>query len=184
MSKLQEQVRKLEERVSRLETMMTASARVDNTEAASGNLEETDFGDLMLTPLEQLMEQDGAKTGVLFAGVIKGEQSWANFHTSKTIEEEQISYSEIAELTVPFSSPQRVAILHVLADGNLTSSQLEERSGLTGGQLYHHLKELKNANLVTQDGRGEYRLTKLGLMEFMAFSLMARTRRHYLKRFN
>lgn len=186
MKDLQERVKMLEERIQKLEAMLTTQAEVsEKGEVSSRDFEKKDFGDLMLTPLEQLMEQDEAKAGVLFAGIIKGEISWAwaDIHTSATIEKERVDYAEIAELTALFSSPQRVAILHALTGGSLTSSELEERSALTGGQLYHHLKELKAANLVAQDGRGKYRLTRLGLMGFMAFSLMARTRKQYLKRF-
>lgn len=96
---------------------------------------------------------------------------------------EGVGDADLCEFVVPFSSPQRVAILNALAGEDvLPTHALSEKTGLVGGQLYHHLKELLRAGLVTAAGRGAYALTEGGLSSFLTLSLLSRERRTWLGR--
>lgn len=140
-----------------------------------------DGSEVLLAPLRDQLERDGAQLGVVLAGIMHSDgeqQSWVSIRTGS---DHEVIPEEVAELTVPFSSPQRVALMTALFGGSLTTSELEDATGQTGGQMYHHLRELKHASLVKQDARGEYRLTRLGLIEYLALDLVASTRRNALK---
>lgn len=55
------------------------------------------------------------------------------------------------------ANPHRVIILRLLCEGPRTALQLQESLEMGSvGQLYHHLKELGTAGLITQRGRGTY----------------------------
>ena len=50
-----------------------------------------------------------------------------------------------------FTNPRRIAILKVLAFDDLTASEIAQKTGLIGGQLYHHLANLENAGLIAKE---------------------------------
>jgi len=90
---------------------------------------------------------------------------------------EDIAGAEVAAFASPFASPQRVAIMNVLARrGDLAAHDLAEATGLAGGQFYHHLKELVRAGLVGSDTRGCYRLTERGSSALYAMAVLCRER--------
>jgi len=47
-----------------------------------------------------------------------------------------------------FTNPRRIAILKVLVKGEMTASEISQRTGLQSGQLYHHLSILESAGLI------------------------------------
>jgi len=47
-----------------------------------------------------------------------------------------------------FSNPRRINIIKNLITAPLTASEITQKTGLVGGQLYHHLGILENANLI------------------------------------
>jgi len=47
-----------------------------------------------------------------------------------------------------YTNPRRIAILKVLVKGEMTASDISQRTGLQGGQLYHHLSILESAKLI------------------------------------
>lgn len=47
-----------------------------------------------------------------------------------------------------FSNPRRITIIKHLISGSLSASEISQRTGLIGGQLYHHLSILENAKLI------------------------------------
>lgn len=51
-----------------------------------------------------------------------------------------------------FINPRRIAILKLLIPANMTASEISKKTGLVGGQLYHHLECLINANLIEKRG--------------------------------
>jgi len=53
------------------------------------------------------------------------------------------------------------------------SSKLSESTGLKGGGLYHHLKELLYAGYVSEN-KGPFSLTNLGRQLLIAMALIAR----------
>jgi hypothetical protein len=87
---------------------------------------------------------------------------------------EDIAGPELCAFCVPFSSPQRIAILNALARGRRSTGEVAERTGLAGGQLYHHLKELIHAGLVTASGRGGYEMTPKGVGSFARLAHVSR----------
>jgi hypothetical protein len=60
------------------------------------------------------------------------------------------SPKRMAKLLSPFSNEQRIRILKMLLEGDKLSSELIQTTGLEGGQLYHHLKELALAEYIEQ----------------------------------
>jgi DNA-binding transcriptional ArsR family regulator len=56
----------------------------------------------------------------------------------------------------------RLRILHALADGELTASEIADRLGVERTSLHHHLGILRSAGLVTirDDGVGGWRFTR------------------------
>ena len=167
---------KLEREIAALRRTAADDRTLDDSEVLHSDDHET-----LLDPLRDQMEGDGAKMGVVLAGILRPngeEQSWVSI---KTGDDDEVVPEQVADLVVPFSSPQRVALMKALIGGSLTASALEGATGQTGGQMYHHLRELKHASLVTQDARGEYRLTRLGSIEYLALGLVTHTRRNALK---
>jgi len=67
----------------------------------------------------------------------------------------------------------RIRLMQVLYDGPLATSDLTEQTGLKGGTLHYHLKELIYAHYVTQrDGR--YRLTHRGYQMLITVACLAK----------
>jgi len=51
-----------------------------------------------------------------------------------------------------FSNPRRIAVLKALMHESSTGSEIAQKTGLVGGQLYHHLSILENAKLIFKGG--------------------------------
>ena len=85
----------------------------------------------------------------------------------------ELSEDEVAAVMAPFANAQRVRLLKALYLGIAESGQLKDFTGLTGGQLYHHLKELALAKFLSRHMRGEYRLSSFGYYAFSALMILA-----------
>jgi DNA-binding MarR family transcriptional regulator len=72
------------------------------------------------------------------------------------------SPAEIAQRLAPFGSAERVALLYALYTGERTQQDLCEETGLTQGQLYHHIKDLLYLGYAVQRGRNRYSITGKG----------------------
>jgi len=83
------------------------------------------------------------------------------------------SPERVAKLVAPLSSRQRVAILKALIEGPKTPSELSRITGMRGGELYHHLKELIRSGYVEARGRGVYALTFKGEAVFSVVAGLA-----------
>jgi DNA-binding HxlR family transcriptional regulator len=84
--------------------------------------------------------------------------------------------SQVAKLGYALSSAPKVALLRLLFEGGEQSAaQLGEKAGLTTGSLYHHLRELIYAAVITQESRNRYRLTTLGRRATRLLSTLAAT---------
>lgn len=75
---------------------------------------------------------------------------------------EDDSYST-ARYCAALANEHRIKILKALAGQEQTTAQLSEFTGLEGGPLYHHLKELITARFVQQRERSCYKITREGL---------------------
>jgi DNA-binding HxlR family transcriptional regulator len=69
----------------------------------------------------------------------------------------------VARLGYALSSPPKIALVRCLLDGGEQSAaRLGEQTGLTTGSLYHHLRELIHAEVVSSANRTRYALTPRG----------------------
>ena len=74
-----------------------------------------------------------------------------------------VDNGEAARLGQALGSPQKIALVRVLIwDGPQSGAQLEEKTGLTTGSLYHHLRELIHARVIESESRSLYKITELG----------------------
>jgi len=69
--------------------------------------------------------------------------------------------SMIADVVDPVSSPQRLEIMRTLIRGGMPYSALSNATGLKGGNLFFHLRKLKGAGMVVQNGN-VYEITEKG----------------------
>ncbi len=107
---------------------------------------------------------------LLWGGATKrstGTMSWLSMHVHVGDEKPEGDIvtktppANVERVLSPLAHEGRIKIMQALCPGPLSASELSDATGLRGGALYHHLKELKYAAYVgDQDGR--YRLTPLG----------------------
>ena len=75
-------------------------------------------------------------------------QSTSFIHSIDDINEEGM-----AAACEVFTNPRRIAVLKALfKEEHLTASEIGQRTGLAGGQLYHHLSALEAAELIRKNG--------------------------------
>lgn len=89
---------------------------------------------------------------------------------------EQVLKTPAANIELLLSSlahEARVRLLQALYTGPKSSSELTESTGLRGGHLYYHLKELIYAHYVEQS-EGRYRLTERGVQMLITVACLAR----------
>ncbi len=75
-------------------------------------------------------------------------------------------------LLSPLAHESRIRMMQALYEGARSSSELAEATGLRGGNLYYHLKELVRAGYVRED-EGAYLLTALGRQLLITFTTIA-----------
>lgn len=85
---------------------------------------------------------------------------------------------EIIEICNALSSKQRITILKHLCKEELTSGQLSERTGLAGGHMHHHLRELQGKKLVEKREKGKYAASDYGIDAYLTVAAMNRRLRY------
>jgi DNA-binding HxlR family transcriptional regulator len=76
----------------------------------------------------------------------------------------RVSDASAAELGNALASPQKVALLRALLEVESESSSiLGKKTSLSTGSLYHHLRDLMHAGLISQSTRNRYLLTSKGI---------------------
>jgi predicted transcriptional regulator len=80
--------------------------------------------------------------------------------------------AHIERLLAPLAHEGRLGLMQVLYGGRRTSGQLTEATGLRGGNLHYHLKELLHAHYVEQQDGG-YGLTGLGTQMLLTVAAIA-----------
>jgi len=177
MSRLEEEMRELREQLSKL------ASKVEKLEGAEQVMS---FGhhpgppEPIASLIRMLAERlpDKPDAGMAFFGGIQekdGKISSSYFSGHDLESMMTCSPKRIASLLSPFSSEQRISILKTLVKGDKSSSELSQATGLEGGQLYHHLKELALAEYMEQRERGIYTLTEKGQMALLTVMAMAST---------
>ncbi|MGP3915869.1 ArsR/SmtB family transcription factor [Nonomuraea sp. 10N515B] len=82
-------------------------------------------------------------------------------------------WAPVADILESLGSRPRLALLAALVrQGGCTSADLQESLGADGeqttsGQLYHHLRALQSARLITQRRRGEYALAPQAMIQVL-----------------
>ncbi len=104
-------------------------------------------------------DRDGVAGSLLYAGRARtpggGDLIWQVEHPLPGVLTE--GWEEAAGLLAALGNPVRLEIVRTLLLGGGTIQELQEIPGLgTSGQLYHHLRDLQAAGLVTQRRRGHY----------------------------
>lgn len=161
----------LEERVARLEGAKTPGPKRD------GNAITREIMNLMDELLEQ--QRHGKPRGnqyldYLKIAVFQRAENFAFYHMvisdSKSYEDLfTVDDNLIAEVASSFVNPARVRLIKSLLAGDKTSSELSQDTGIEGGQLYHHFRELARAKFISRDSRGVYKLSHFGRQMAITF---------------
>src|SRR5262252_5654851 len=104
-------------------------------------------------------DKDGVAGSLLYAGRATtpggGDLIWQAEHPLPGVLAE--GWEDAAAVLAALGNPVRLEIIRRLLMGGETVQELQEIPGLgTTGQLYHHLRDLQAAGLVTQRRRGRY----------------------------
>ena len=104
-------------------------------------------------------DKEGVAGSLLFAGRATtpggGDLIWQAEHPLPAVLAE--GWEDAAVVLAALGNPVRLEIVRRLLLGGETIQELQEIPGLgTSGQLYHHLRDLQSAGLVTQRRRGRY----------------------------
>ncbi len=145
---LEEQMAVFQTRLAALEDLVSSQRQEG---AASGFPLAEEISDHESHPL-----QTGTVQGTLrYAGAIQIGERPFRFQQTLTVASIFAAPPEVfAQIFTALSSPHRVIILRTLCERACTAQQLQEILGMgSSGQLYHHLKELMAAGLITQRER-------------------------------
>ncbi len=109
----------------------------------------------------------------------EGSWLWLSYNLARQKEETgqqpvfEVDPAGIERILSPLAHEARVRLMLAMHDGAKTSGQLSEASGLKGGNLYYHLKELIYARYV-READGAYDLTRLGYQMLLTVSIVAK----------
>jgi len=126
--------------------------------------------------LRERMKRGGAHRplgAIMYRGLLdgpEGERSWDQTRNDDLLHSH--SPEDIARELAPFGSAERVAILYSLYREQKTNTALCEETGLTQGQLYHHIKDLVYLGYVQQSGRGSYHITLKGRQTLLTLAAL------------
>lgn len=146
--------------LDRIETRLGSLAELEQTVIRLERALPTPRGEKAISQNRADARPASAATRVAAGG--NGEEDWLD-----------LPEAQVASVMAPFANEQRVKLLKALYLGMSESSQLREFTGLTGGQLYHHLKELALARFLSRQVRGEYHLSTFGYYAFAALMILA-----------
>jgi len=177
LSKLEEEIDELKRQFSKLASDVEKLKEKKEKPSLEPHQGPPEPSASLIRMLEQTLP-DKPDTGMAFFGGIqrksgKISSSYFSGHDMESIL--KCSPKRIANLLSPFSNGQRILILKTLIEADKSSSELSQMTGLEGGQLYHHLKELALAEYIEQKERGIYTLTEKGQMASLTVLAMAMT---------
>lgn len=81
---------------------------------------------------------------------------------------------DIAKLCSALSSKQRLTILKHLCKEKLTNGELSSITGMNGGHLYHHIKDLLALDFIRKDSSGKYSATDFGVNAYITAASLHR----------
>lgn len=106
--------------------------------------------------IEKEMVEAGVEAVSTTIGVSKFNGEGTGIGTSVFGSLNDLDEDRMAAALDVFTNPRRITILKLLIPEALTASEISQRTGLVGGQLYHHLTCLENAKLIEKE-RDRYR---------------------------
>ena len=149
IQKLQEEIAKLKQENKKLKEEKAAAAP-DIFEKYRTEL------DASVNAIKELMDKIFAENkgtvDALAVCISKTSDAFGNGNTSvssacwKAIEE--LNEEGFAAACEVFTNPRRIAVLKILAKESLTASEIGQKTGLVGGQLYHHLASLESSGFI------------------------------------
>jgi len=124
-----------------------------------------------LWALEGLLVRSPEGGAVLYAGAVelptRGVVQWQYGIGAKELFEQD--WSEQADALAALGHPVRLQILQAVLYGETTVTQLVEKLDAgTGGQIYHHLKELISSRWLASPKRGAYEVPHGRIVPLMA----------------
>ena len=150
MQKLQEKIEKLEK-----ENQELKSGEKEEPNENKKHIEILDnISKYASNEMEKIFEVNNSITGASIC-ISKSKTIHSNETniTSTCIKSfDEIDEEKLANALEIFTNPRRIAILKVLiAKSELTATEITQKTGLVGGQLYHHLNTLATQNLITKE---------------------------------
>ena len=155
---IKETILKLQEKVESLEK--------ENQELKSGEKKEIEpevnarqfeilnnIGDYAVEEIKKIFEETPIKAAAICIDKSITIHSHGTNISSACMESfDGISEEGFSAALEVFTNPRRIAILKVLIDHpSLTATEITQKTGLVGGQLYHHLTNLENAGLIIKE---------------------------------
>jgi DNA-binding transcriptional ArsR family regulator len=150
-----DRLRVLEEQMAAFQTRLAALEDLVSSQRQEGAASVFPLAEA-ISDHESHLPQTGTLQGTLrYAGSIQIGERPFRFQQTLTIASIFEAEPEVfAQIFAALSSPHRVIILRTLCERACTAQQLQEVLGMgSSGQLYHHLKELMGAGLITQRER-------------------------------
>ena len=176
MPGLEEEVRKLRDMVEKLaRELERLKERIEGPPRKAVSMGEPEYVRAVLRMFEEQLG-DKPDAGLVFVGGIerRGGKIRDSFLSAIPLEEVvRCPPRRIVGAMGVFSNENRVRILQALLSGARTSSELARETGLEGGQLYHHLRELMLAGYVEAVERGKYALTPKGCIAIRVAAAVA-----------
>lgn len=116
---------------------------------------------------------------LLWAGVVKTGESnlswaWMSFNAGFPLPAQPDASvpAKVERMLAPLAHESRIAIMQALRESPLTATALSEATGLRGGNLYHHLRDLLNSYYVRDTAAG-YALSDLGRQLLITLTAIA-----------
>ena len=126
--------------------------------------------------LEESLREVEEGSAFVCAGVIKkGDEIHDSWNFNFTLKEVVETHPRrIVNIVSPLTNEKRIDILRlILKERTVSMSKLSEKTGMEGGELYHHLKELIRNGFIKLVRRGTYTLTTKGEIALIIVSGLA-----------
>lgn len=135
-----------------MQSLSVAEGETDTRPAEQGRLAPA-------RELAALAERRGVKGLISYAGSYESGQCGYLWASEECTAEELLGQDDdrVARVLAALGNKSRLALLKAILDKPASAADLVEHLGMgTTGQVYHHLKALQAADLVTQEERGQF----------------------------
>ena len=159
LNNIMETLQKLQEEVAQLkkENQDLKENGKENSEPKFNNKHSQimdNVGKYASQEIDKILNENGVKAmAICICKAIKYEGSGTNISATCIESFNDLNEEGISATAEIFTNPRRIAILKILIEENgaLTATEITQKTGLVGGQLYHHLANLENAGLIVKE---------------------------------